>query len=70
MDCSSVVLWRCYINIIVTILDIIHALSFYLIYDVSETGFCIHFQVHAPFKDGDRTQFPKRRVLNKRQDDG
>jgi hypothetical protein len=33
-------LWRCYINIAITILDIIHRPVFYLNHDVSETAFC------------------------------
>jgi hypothetical protein len=41
----SVGLWRRYINITVTILDINHRHDFYLQHDVSETGFCLRVQV-------------------------
>jgi hypothetical protein len=34
----SIGLWRWYINITITILDIIHRSAFYLKHDVSETG--------------------------------
>jgi hypothetical protein len=34
-------LWRWYINITITILDIIHRPVFYLKHDCSETGFCL-----------------------------
>jgi hypothetical protein len=40
----SIGLWRWYINITITILDIIHRPVFYLKYDVSETGFCLRLQ--------------------------
>jgi hypothetical protein len=38
-------LWRWYINITITILDIIHRLVFYLKYNVSETEFCLRLEV-------------------------
>jgi hypothetical protein len=38
-------LWRWYINITVTNLDIIHRPAFYLKHDVSETGFCLRLPV-------------------------
>jgi hypothetical protein len=41
----SIGLWRWYINITITILDIIHRPVFYLKHDVSETGFCLHLRV-------------------------
>jgi hypothetical protein len=37
--------WRWYINITITILDIMHRPVFYLKHDVSETGFCLRLQV-------------------------
>jgi hypothetical protein len=42
---QSMGLWRWYINITITIVDIIQRQIFYLKYDVSETGFCFHLQV-------------------------
>jgi hypothetical protein len=76
-------LWRWYINITITILDIIHRPVFYLKYDISETGICLRLQVEptqlgpidgasfcVPPEDGDRIQSPKRHVFNKRQNDG
>jgi hypothetical protein len=47
-------LWRWYINITITILDIMHRPVFYLKHDISETGFRPWNVVY----------------LNKRQDDG
>jgi hypothetical protein len=41
----SVGLWRRYINITITILDIIDRPAFYLKHNVSETGFCLRLQV-------------------------
>jgi hypothetical protein len=41
----SIGLWRWYINITITILDIIHRPVFYLRHDVSETGFYLRLQV-------------------------
>jgi hypothetical protein len=72
-----------YINITITILDIIHRLVFYLKHHVSETGFCLQVKVArrqrlylfgpteeiAP-EDGDRIQSPKLCVLSKKYDDG
>jgi hypothetical protein len=52
----SVGLWRWYINIMITILDVIHCPAFYLKRDISENK--------------DRIQSPKRRVLNKRHNVG
>jgi hypothetical protein len=43
MLCIS--LWRCYINITIEILNIIHRPVFYLKHSVSEAGFCPRFQV-------------------------
>jgi hypothetical protein len=40
----SIGLSRWYINITITILDIIHRLVFYLKHDVSEAGFCLRLQ--------------------------
>jgi hypothetical protein len=37
-------LWLWYVNIAITILDIIHRRFFYLKQDVSETGFCLRLQ--------------------------
>jgi hypothetical protein len=61
----------------ISILDIIHRTVFYLKHDVSETAFCLRIQVEptqlgqaSPPEDGNILQYPKRRVLNKRQDDG
>jgi hypothetical protein len=76
-------LWWWYINITITILDIIYRPVFYIKY-VSETGYYLR-QVEAtqsdpidraslclrrPPEDGERIQNPKRCVLNKGQDDG
>jgi hypothetical protein len=68
-------LWRWYINITITILDIIRLADFYLKHDVSETGFCFRLQVEptqmGPIGraslclrtgDGDRIQYPESRV--------
>jgi hypothetical protein len=41
----SIGLWRWYINISITILDIILRPVFYLKHDVLETGFCLRLQV-------------------------
>jgi hypothetical protein len=41
----SICLCRWYINIAITILDIIHRPVFYLKDDVSETGFCLCLQL-------------------------
>jgi hypothetical protein len=41
----SVGLWSWYVNITITILDIVHRPIFYLKQDVSETGFCLHHEV-------------------------
>jgi hypothetical protein len=69
------------LKVITTILDIINRLVLYLKHDILETGFGLHLKVEptqlasisrnslSP-EDGDRIQFPKRHVLNKRQDDG
>jgi hypothetical protein len=38
-------LWRWYINITITILDIIHRPVFYLKHGVSEAGFCLRLQL-------------------------
>jgi hypothetical protein len=43
----SIGLWRWYINITITILDITHRHVFYLKYDVSETEFCLQLQVET-----------------------
>jgi hypothetical protein len=43
----SIGLWRRYINITITILDIIHRSIFYLKQNVSETGFCLRLQVES-----------------------
>jgi hypothetical protein len=61
-------------NIIITILDIIHRPGFYLKHDVSEAGFCLRLQVEptrlgSP-EDGNRIYPPEHRVLNKGQEDG
>jgi hypothetical protein len=40
-------LWRWYINITITILDIIHRPVFYLKLNVSETGICLRLQVES-----------------------
>jgi hypothetical protein len=40
-------LWRWYVNITITILDIIQRPVFYLKYDVSETAFCLRLQVES-----------------------
>jgi hypothetical protein len=65
----SVGLWRWYINITNTILDIIHSAVFYLKRNISATGFCLRLQVLS-LKEEDRIQSPKRCVLSKRQEDG
>jgi hypothetical protein len=44
----SIGLWRWYIYITITILDIIHRPVFYLTYKVSETSFCLRLQVEDP----------------------
>jgi hypothetical protein len=54
----SIGLWRWYINITMTILDIIHRPVFYLNPDFSEAGFCLRLQVEltqsqSPVGDGD-----------------
>jgi hypothetical protein len=41
----SIGVWRWYINITITILDIIHRTVFYLKHGVSETGLCLFLQV-------------------------
>jgi hypothetical protein len=41
----SIALWRWYINITITILNIIHRPVLYLKHSLSETGFCLHLQV-------------------------
>jgi hypothetical protein len=43
----SIGLWRWYINIAITILDIIHSPVFYLKHDVSEIGFRLRLQVET-----------------------
>jgi hypothetical protein len=48
---------------------------FYLKYDVSKNGFCLHLQVKAQLsrllsEDENRIQSPKCYVLNEKQDDG
>jgi hypothetical protein len=45
----SIGLWRWYINITITIVDIIHRPVFYLNYNVSETGFCLHLLVEDQY---------------------
>jgi hypothetical protein len=47
----SVGLWRWYINIIITILDIIHLRVFYIKLNVSETGLYLRLQVE-PIQSG------------------
>jgi hypothetical protein len=44
-EVKSIGLWRWYINITITILDIIYRLVFYLKHGLSETGFCLPLQV-------------------------
>jgi hypothetical protein len=60
----SIGLWRWYeyINITITILDIIHRPVFYLKYDVPENGFCLRLQVE-PTESGpiDRASLRPRR---------
>jgi hypothetical protein len=61
--------------ITITILQIAYRPFFYLKQDDSQTRFSLH--LHVDFtqlsptdrEHGDRTQSPKRRVLNKRDDD-
>jgi hypothetical protein len=71
----SIGLWRRYINITITVLVNIHRLVFYLKHDNSETEFCLRLQAEPthldPVKEllclrkyGDKTQPPKRSVLN------
>jgi hypothetical protein len=63
-------LWRQYINITNTFLDIIHRPVFYLKHNSSETGFCLRPQVkpmfgpneYASYEHGDGMQSPKRRI--------
>jgi hypothetical protein len=43
----SIGLWRWYINITITILDIIHRPVFYLKHDVSKTGFYFRLQAET-----------------------
>jgi hypothetical protein len=70
-----------YINITITILDIIHRPAFYLKHDVLQTGFCLRSQVEStqlgPVDIGSLCLLTKETefshwnvVLNKRQDDG
>jgi hypothetical protein len=47
----SIGLWRWYINITITIVDIIHRLVFYLKHVASETGFCLRLQVRPVDRD-------------------
>jgi hypothetical protein len=49
----SIGLLRWYINVAITILDIIHRPVFYLKYNGFKTRFCFHFQV-KPTQSGDR----------------
>jgi hypothetical protein len=60
----------------ITILDLIYRLIFYLKHKASETADRVSLSMdllgptaYVPPEDGERIQFPKRRVLNKRQDD-
>jgi hypothetical protein len=70
---------RWYVNITLTILDILHRPVFYLEHGVSETRFCLRFQAElaqmSPIKRAslclrsrDRIQSAKRHVLNIGQD--
>jgi hypothetical protein len=71
-----------WLNIAITILDIIYRPVFCLKHELSETGFrltlsedreCLYLlgpTEVVPPEDGDRIQSSKRQVLNKRQDDG
>jgi hypothetical protein len=43
----SIGLWRWYINITITILNVIHQPDFYLKHDVSEVQFCLRLQVES-----------------------
>jgi hypothetical protein len=52
----SIGLWRWYIDITITILDIIHRPVFYLKHDVSETGLCLRIQVEPTQLDSVRRQ--------------
>jgi hypothetical protein len=56
-------------NITITILDIIHCPAFYLKRNVSETKGLFPPE-WVPPENGERTQSPKRCILNERQDDG
>jgi hypothetical protein len=59
----SIGLWRWYINIIITILDIIHHPVFYLKSQISETGFCLrrfHLKTETYWND---------MALSRRQED-
>jgi hypothetical protein len=47
----SIGLWRWYINITITILDIIQRPAFYLKHDVSETDFCLRLEAKPTQKD-------------------
>jgi hypothetical protein len=57
----SIGLWLWYINITITILDIIHRIVFYLKLDISETGFCLCLQVEhtqlSPIEEGSVVYF-------------
>jgi hypothetical protein len=43
----SIGLWRWYINITITVLDIIHRPVFYLKHNFKETGFCLSLQMET-----------------------
>jgi hypothetical protein len=73
----SIGLWRWYVNITITILNIIHRPLFYLKHDISETGSHLRFRLERThlwpidratiyLRTGDRIQSPKSCVLNKR----
>jgi hypothetical protein len=79
----SVGLWRWYINITITILDIIHRPVSYLKHSFSQTGFGLRLRMVATqlgptgravpvsgHQLGDRIQSQTLYALNKRQDDG
>jgi hypothetical protein len=48
----SIGLWRWYINVTITILDIIHRPNFYLKHDYLEAGFCLRLQVEPTPRTG------------------
>jgi hypothetical protein len=63
-------LWRWYINVTTTILDIIHRSVFYLKHS-GERGwlYLLDPTEWIPPEDGDGIQSPKHRALNRREDD-